>query len=125
MTKRDIMPTPAEIFQQTIVHFTTEFLHNPYLCYTEHGLHALFYAQLYHALPAEQRYLTWQKQRICVLQKEYPTAHNLGKPQRQHWDIALIQNPPQHSRPSDVGAYDYLKLAAVVEFGLNENAAHL
>jgi hypothetical protein len=60
-----------------------------------------------------------------VLQKEYPTAHNLGKPQRQHWDIALLQNPPQHSLASTLFAYDYLRLAAVVEFGLNAHVAHL
>jgi len=49
----------------------------------------------------------------------------LGKPQRQHWDIALIQSPPQHNHFSNISTYDYLKLAAVVEFGLNENIVHL
>ncbi len=119
------MPTPAAIFRQTLEHFTTEFLHNPYLCYTEHGLHARFYAQLYDALTPDQRYLTWQSQRVCVVQKEYPTAHHLGKPRRQHWDIALLQNPPDHSQPNGVHTYDYLRLAAVVEFGMNAHEAHL
>jgi len=66
-----------EIVYQTIAAFCVEFVDHPYLCYTEHGQHALFYTKLYSALPEELRYATWQQQKICVLQKEYPTAKNL------------------------------------------------
>ncbi len=58
---------------------------------------------------------------VCVIQKEYPTACALGKPQRQHWDIALLKIPAE----SACDSYDYLKLAAVVEFGMNEAESHL
>ncbi len=112
-----------KIVQQIVEQFCLEFIDNPYLCYTEHGLHALFYTRLYNALPAEQRFTTWQGNQVCVIQKEYSTAGNLGKSKRQHWDIAVIQTPPQSIKESK--SYDYLKLAAVVEFGMNANKEHL
>ena len=104
--------------------FCAEFTANPYLCYTEHGLHAFFHTLLFNALPVEQRYITWQDRQVCVIQKEYPTARKLDKPRRQHWDIAVIKSPPQ-SLVGGPAAYDYLKLAAVVEFGMNETEEHL
>ncbi len=112
------------ILENTIEAFCLRFLDEPYLCYTEHGLHALFSTWLYNALPPEQRYTDWYGRKLCVVQKEYPTAGALDKPRRQHWDIAVIQTPPQcwaNKQP----AYDYLRLAAIVEFGLNEARAHL
>jgi hypothetical protein len=52
-------------------------------------------------------------------------AANLGKPRRQHWDIAMIKTPPE-SRVSDRAlSYGYLKLTAAVEFGMNEAEEHL
>ena len=112
------------ILKQTIVQFCTEFMAQPYLCYTEHGQHALFYTRLYNALPPAQRYTTWQGQKVGVVQKEYRTAGNLGKSRRQHWDIAVIDTPPQSIAPKRF-SYDYLKLAGVVEFGLNATKEHL
>lgn len=112
------------VLEHTIEAFCLRFLEEPYLCYIEHGMHALFYQGFYNALPVGQRYTDFLGHEVCVVQKEYPTAGNLGKPQRQHWDIALIKTPPEplggKSPP-----YDYLRLAAVVEFGLNEAVAHL
>ena len=35
--------------RSTAKEFCLEFVQNPYLCYTEHGLHARFYAMLYNA----------------------------------------------------------------------------
>ena len=113
-----------EIVRQIVRAFCVEFVGNPYLCYTEHGQHALFYTMLYNALPEEQRYITWQDRKVCVLQKEYPTAGNLGKPQRQHWDVAVLNNPPTSS-VTGTKSYDYLKLLAGIEFGLNEAKEHL
>lgn len=113
-----------EAVRQTITAFCVEFIKNPYLCYTEHGQHALFYAMLFDALPEEYRYLTWQSKKICVLQKEYPTADCLGKSQRQHWDIAVLHTPPE-SIVKGAKSYDYLKLQAAIEFGLNEKQGHL
>lgn len=109
--------------RQSIVGFCRTFVKHPYLCYTEHGQHALFYTRLYNALPSEDRYTTWQEQRICVIQKEYPTAGDLSKSRRQHWDIAVLKTPPE-SLTTESG-YDYLKLAAVIEFGMNESKKHL
>ena len=119
------MPSQSEIVRKIARHFTLEFIRNPYLCYTEHGLHALFYTMLYNALPPDQRYTTWNKQKVCVIQKEYPTAGNLGKPQRQHWDIAVIKTPPSSIVPTGKHSYDFLKLSHVIEFGLNATKAHL
>jgi hypothetical protein len=94
------------------------------LCYTEHGQHALFYTKLYNNFPEDQRYTTWQRQKVCVIQKEYPTATNLGKPQRQHWDVVVLSVPPTNNYNGAEG-YDYLKLLAGIEFGMNEAQAHL
>lgn len=113
-----------EIIRKTINEFCQEFVRNPYLCYTEHGQHALFYSMLYAAIPDKQKFIFWDNQKICVIQKEYPTAATLDKPQRQHWDIAVLKSPPESLR-NGPGSYDYLKLFAVVEFGLNESEEHL
>jgi hypothetical protein len=113
-----------ETVRQTLVTFCVEFVQHPYLCYTEHGQHALFYAKLYSALPEELRYATWQQQKVCVLQKEYPTATNLGKPQRQHWDVSVL-SVPLTSRENGAESYDYFNLLAAIEFGMNEAKEHL
>jgi hypothetical protein len=115
----------ADLIQQVIRQFTLDFIANPYLCYTEHGLHALFYSMLYQAMPPGARTTHWGDHNVGVIQKEYPTAGNLGKPQRQHWDIAVIKTPPESIIEGMTGSYDYLKLAAVVEFGMNESREHL
>ena len=113
-----------ERIQETIKAFCLEFVRNPYLCYTEHGQHALFYSMLFNELPEKQRHITWDGQKVCVIQKEYPTAGKLEKPQRQQWDIMVLKSPPE-SIVEGVGSYDYLKLFAVIEFGMNEAKAHL
>jgi hypothetical protein len=78
---------------------------------------------LFNVMLEQQRYLTWNNQKVCVLQKEYPTAGKLGKPQRQHWDIAVLKNPPESLETKNT--YDYLKLFAAIEFGMNEAKEHL
>ena len=113
-----------DLVRQTVVEFCVELTRAPYLCCTEHGQHALFHTMLYNALPEEQRFATWYGNKVCVIQKEYSTAGNLGKSRRQHWDIAVINTPPD-SIEGKPQAYDYLKLAAVVEFGMNEAKKHL
>jgi len=119
------MSSQIETIRQVTRQFCLDFVEHPYLCYTEHGLHALHFTRLYHALPDHQRYTWWNGHQMCVIQKEYPTAHNLGKFKRQHWDIAVIQTPPQSTAEKEKPSYDYLKLAAVVEFGMNEARKHL
>lgn len=110
--------------RKVIEDFCIEFLDFPYLCYTEHGLHARFYCLLYDALPMNQRYIEWEGKRVCVIQKEYPTAGDLGKSRRQNWDISVIQSPPS-SQSGKSPSYDYLTLDSVIEFGLNETQEHL
>lgn len=110
--------------RQTLKDFSLDFVRNPYLYYTEHGQHALVYSMLYNVFSEEQRYITWRDKKVCVIQKEYPTAGKLGKPQRQHWDIAVLKSPPE-SIIEGAGSYDYLKLFAVIEFGMNEAKEHL
>jgi hypothetical protein len=113
----------VKIVRRTLHAFCTEFLRNPYLCYTEHGQHALFFGQLLAALPLDQQYQTRDKIKVCTVQKEYPTADKLGKPRRQHWDIAVLKRPLTPV-PGKAPWYDYLALDAVVEFGLNADLAH-
>jgi len=117
------MTEQSEKVRVVAADFCTEFVKNPYLCYTEHGLHALFYAKLYNALTPEERYTEWADHRVCVIQKEYPTAGLLDKPRRQNWDIAVIKTPPE-SLPGSQPSYDYLRLAAVIELGMNEDREH-
>ncbi len=114
----------VDVVKQTIIQFCKEFIENPYLCYTEHGQHAFFYTMLYNTFPIKQRFTTWQGVRLCIIQKEYPTAGKLGRSRRQNWDIAIVQTPPK-SQKKGSGSYDFLKLAAVVQFGLNTVLEHL
>lgn len=115
----------VEIVRRTISEFCLEFIEEPYLCYTEHGLHALFFTKLFNAFPEDDRYVRWLGNQVCVVQKEYPTAEKLGKPRRQHWDISVIKKPPESQYSALPQSYDRLKLAAVVEFGMNERKDHL
>ena len=114
----------TDIIGKVIEDFCTEFVNFPYLCYTEHGLHARFYCLLYNALPTNQRYIEWEGKKICVIQKEYRTATNLGKSKRQNWDIAILQHLQEQHGDKNY-AYDYLSLNSVVEFGLNAGENHL
>ena len=118
------MPDQVETVREVLHEFCSRFVEDPYLCYTEHGWHAFFYTLLYNALPADQRYVPWQAHGVCAVQREYPTAGALGKPKRQHWDIAVISSPPQSAK-AEPSSYDYLRLAAVVEFGMNAPEEHL
>ncbi len=104
--------------------FCQDFLKNPYCARTEHGLHAQFFTQLYNALPEPERYFEWQNQIICKIQKEYPTATALGKPRRQNWDISVIKTPPEFF-PGKELEYDYFRLTAAIEFGMNATKEHL
>ena len=104
--------------------FTAEFVQHPYLCYTEHGQHAYFYQLLYDSIPADQRLTTFKGQKVCVIQKEYPTPTNLGKSQRQHWDISIIKSPTETLSPESI-PYDFLRLDVVIEFGMNADLDHL
>jgi hypothetical protein len=119
------MSEQIEIVRQVARQFVLEFIESPYLCYCEHGLHALFFTKLYDALPIEQRYATWKGQKVCVIQKEYPTATSLGKSQRQHWDIAVLKTPLEPVPDCRAPSYDCFKVAVAVEFGMNETKDHL
>ncbi len=112
--------------EATIIEFCREFIEKPYLCYTEHGLHARFYYLLSIAFSNEGLPLIgkFQDKDVCLIQKEYPTEGNLGKARRQNWDISIIDYenarieaiPGLNNKQCD---YDYLKLHSVIEFGLN------
>ncbi len=113
-----------ELIRESVQAFCLEFLADPYLCYTEHGQHALFFSRLMQRIPESSRYFTWQGERVCAVQKEYPTADKLGKSQRQHWDVAVVKLPPS-SKTSGAKSFDYLRLEAAIEFGMNEALEHL
>jgi len=111
------------IIRKAVRDFCLEYVEHPYLSYTEHGQHALFFQRLYKLIPPSKRHFLWNGNRACIIQKEYPTASNLGKPTRQHWDIAVIKIPPKSTE--DRHSFDYFKLDGVVEFGMNEAYDHL
>jgi hypothetical protein len=74
---------------------------------------------IYQSLPEDRRYIECGGQQMGVVQKEYPTASNLGKSRRQGWDVAVV-------RPDQKDAhYDHMDLWAVVECGMNEAVDHL
>jgi hypothetical protein len=106
-----------ETIRKTIIEFCLNFATQPYLCYTEHGQHALFYSMLYNKIPEEQRYVTYKSHKICALQKEYPTAGLLGKLKRQHWDIAIIKTPVEEA----MGKVIKFKESPSIVEGLNRN----
>ncbi len=108
--------------EKTIVSFCHEFLENPYYLYTEHGIHAYFYSLLYNALPENNRFSQLDNYKICLLQKEYPTAYDLEKSRRQHWDIAYLDKEMKGIKDPQ---YDYLRIHTAIEFGLNEAQEHL
>ena len=119
-----------DLVDREIRKFCFDFVERPYLCYTEHGIHALFYHQLYMAIERDGRnpVVRWSGPDICAVQKEYATATNLGKSKRQTWDISVIKDPAKpipDTETMKVTEYDSLRLAAVVEFGLNEPWKHL
>lgn len=116
--------TMKQLVQRTIAGFCCEFVRNPYLCYTEHGQHALFFSQLLAAIPEPERYGIWRDQKVCLVQKEYATACNLGKSKRQHWDVAVLKSPILPNEKGPTG-YDYLRLEAVIEFGMNKTLVDL
>jgi hypothetical protein len=124
-TREVKMSTEIGAVRQVCQEFAIEFLEKPYLCYTEHGLHALLFARLLNALPHGEQFVEWDIHKVCVLQKEYPTAHDLGKSKRQHWDLAVVKSPPESLPPSDLRPYDCLRLASAIEVGLNEPKEHL
>jgi hypothetical protein len=121
--------TPNEMNQKALREcievFLMEFVEKPYLCYTEHGQHALFFDRLHQRLATSYEACTLGNQTIetCLIQKEYPTADHLDKPRRQNWDISLLETPLVSIKSDH--PFDYFKLAAVVEFGMNEQIAHL
>lgn len=124
--------TPNEmnqkVLRECIEDFLREFVEKPYLCYTEHGQHALFFNRLHQRLAVSYKTWTLGNQTIetietCLIQKEYPTAEDLDKPRRQNWDISLLETPLDSIKSEH--PFDYFKLAAVVEFGMNEQIAHL
>lgn len=64
------------------------------------------------------------REKVSVVQKEYPTAGTLGKSRRQNRDISLIKSPI--SAPcAKTPLYDYLRLGRAIEFGLNATREHL
>lgn len=110
--------------RESLQNLCFEFVESPYLAYTEHGVHALFYQRLLDAIPENRRYVDWLEQHTLVVQKEYPTATNLGKSKRQHWDVSIIRNPPK-SLCEGKDSFDYLRLEAAIEFGLNADEEHI
>lgn len=111
-----------EIVNETLEALTKEFITNPYVCYTEQGLHAMFFCMLFNRLPPEERYAQLGDKKVSIIQKEYPTFHKLKGTKRGHWDIAVLEKP---LIPLKSPAYDFLKVDSAVEFGLNESVRHL
>lgn len=111
-------------FMAVSTSFCRDFVSHPYSCYTEHGLHAFFFSQLFDAIPPDERFVEHCGRKVCVVQKEYPTADRLTRSRRHHWDIAVIKSPSTPPRATPL-SYDRLPLFAAAEFGLNEGDKHL
>lgn len=118
--------------------FCERFMKEPYLCYTEHGQHALFFSHVYEKLKEKEALCATldlecegegpQSIEICVLQKEYPTAGLLeAGTRRQHWDISVLKSDKHRKLESKCkeNPVDFIELDAVAEFGLNASKAHL
>ena len=105
--------------------FCKRFVEDPYLCYTEHGQHALFFSHVYEKLKEKGAlYATLdlecedpQSIQICVLQKEYPTAGLLeADTRRQHWDFSVLKS--EHGKlvsKCKENPVDFIELDAVAE----------
>jgi len=111
-----------KIVEKTIEDFCFEFMARPFLCYTEHGLHALFYASLVGNIPKKERQVRVGGKDIHVVQKEYPMVDKQGGSKRAHWDIAVLDDV---QTPDRQRWYDTLTLNSAIEFGLNESIDHL
>ena len=122
------MSSIEELVEDTIESFCFDFIESPYLCYTEHGLHALFYHRLLTDLSINERCIEVDgkgsnRKRICMVQKEYPMAEKRKKDsKRAHWDIAVLNS---EQKVDSKKWYDRLKLNSVEEFGLNEKMDHV
>jgi hypothetical protein len=112
------------LVENVIQDFCKEFLDYPYLCRTEHCLHARFYHQMLIKLSFDNGYARFRGQRICIVQKEYPTGGRLDSDRRSNWDIAII-DVPVSSMPNREETLENLKLNTAIEFGLNADRAHL
>jgi hypothetical protein len=122
-----VISTPMlmeRIVEHAVEKVCKQFCLSPYLSYTEHGLHAQLYHELVKSIPPRQLYADWKGQKVCVVQKEYPTAGKLGRPKRQHWDISTLDAPLAPS-PHKSPGYDFFRLNSIVEFGLNAQPEHL
>lgn len=110
--------------ESILAEFAVEFFRHPYVCYNEHGLHAWLFCKIYQSLSLSERSGILDDQYVSIVQNEYPTAHDLDKSRRQNWDISILRQPlePLNDKPSK---YDYLKLDAVIEMGLNATKSHL
>jgi len=108
-----------DIVEETIERFCFEFLDSPYLCYTEHGIHALFYHRFLERMPEERRIIKANGKDICIIQKEYCTWDKLIRTRRANWDIAVLCENQSGNRDKDHYWYDCLELNSVIEFGLN------
>jgi hypothetical protein len=115
------LPSTAEVVRCALEDFLTDFLESPYLCYTEHGMHALFYHRLMNSLPNESLHIRVGGRDVCAVQKEYRMGSDVGKSRKAHWDIAVLEK--SQSAESE-NWYDNLRLNSVAEFGLNSDGGH-
>lgn len=111
-----------DLIESTLVNFLREFHKDPYLAYTEHGFHALFFHELMARIPEDELFGVLDGCRYLTVQKEYPTDTDLRKGKRQHWDISVID---RHGTMSRTPFYDHMSLIATIEFGLNASPEHL
>ena len=115
------LPKTEDVVRYALEDFCLDFLESPYMCYTEHGMHAMFYRRLMNSLPNESLYTRVGGRDVCTVQKEYRMGSDVGKSRKAHWDIAVLEK----SQSADAeNWYDYLRLNSVAEFGLNSDEGH-
>jgi hypothetical protein len=108
-----------DIVRKTIEKFCFDFLSSPFQCYTEHGIHAMFYQELMNRIPKDRQVINVNGKDISIVQKEYCMRDKSGKKNRANWDIAILSEKQTGKPDRDLRWYDCLKLNSVVEFGLN------
>jgi hypothetical protein len=132
-----------EIVADTIERFCEEFVENPYLCYTEHGFHALLFHELFeglskHGVDLYRPFKTEEmgkEEMVCLLQKEYRGLRKFSRREQEesretcaHWDIALFDPSLERRTGSSIlklPVYDSFKLHSVIELGFNNEPGHL
>jgi hypothetical protein len=123
----------CRVVEETIDDFCIFFFKNPYVEYSEHGIHALFFHQLYENFNSNEipRYGHYLNEQVCLIQKEYRMSGKCGGTKAAHWDVCVLKEPLESRNDTNIqiksrpNSYDFLEINSIIEFGLKANLSHL